>query len=280
MAFRQKRSAWLVPAFLLLILVAIIGYTLRSSAVVDRALRRLSLLGSAHVVATVELTNADATQALIGEQGVVTLTFDGDMRRSATGPDEAAGDVLMSIATDSVRLEAEGQLRLIEDTLYLLVEQAPPVFPALVQLKGQWIALPRGGTGAAMTTRATAEPFSGYRRIGRDGEIGATHYRAEATGDAVVGLMDELADFLGTELSTEQVDSLKTSLDRSQAVPVDVWIKLFTQKIVRLEATIEAVSGNVVRFALDVSDHNKPVTLAKPAGAKTIEQILVEQQNK
>lgn len=280
MAFWRKRGAWLVPAVLLLVLVAIIGYTLRPSAVVDRAIRRLALLGSAQIVATVELTNAEATEALIGEQGVVTLVFDGAMRRSAEGPDEAAGDLTMTIATDSVQLEAQGQLRLIGDTLYLLVEQAPPVFPALVQLKGQWLALPRGTGSFTATDREDAEPFVSYQRVARDSAAGATRYRVEATGDAVVGLMDELADFLGTELSTEQVNALANSLDRSRTVPVAIWIKPFTQKVVRLEAALAAVSGNVVRFALDVAAHNEPVTITIPADARTIEQIVAEQHTK
>lgn len=248
----------------------------RPSFVVERAADRLGAATSARYTAVLQLENAAATQQVLGEQGAVELTLDGVFIREDEQTDSLQADVKFLTKTESVTVNVDGEVRFIKDRIYALVETAPPMLAALSQVKGQWITLPRGSGTEAAVQMPPEELFTQVKRTGT-GELNGEQvvvYRAEAKDEAVVSMMDSIAELLGTRLTTDQIDNLRSSVDRVESVPVEIKIRRWSSELRELSTTLTIPGANTVHFTLTLHDTNQPVDIIEPTDAVPIEQLI------
>jgi len=274
--FSQKHARWGIPAILIVALIGILAFAFRPARVAEQALTKFAAADTADFVAELQLGNNEATQQLLGEEGVVEIVLDGVLERSEETRDSLASNLAITIRTESVQVQVKGELRLIDDKLYLYIEKSPQVFPVLAELKGEWIAFNRGGQSEPQEEAEAVELFSTVRRTGTEKIDGTTtvHYTAQATSEAVISMMDTIADLLGTQLTETQIDDIRASVSQVEEVPVELWVERFSRNLKRLRTTLTIPGGNTVDFTLTVNDQNQPVTIETPTDANTIEEAI------
>lgn len=268
---------WLgASVMILLVIGGTVLYVQRPSYVVERAADKLGRVTSARYTAVLQLENAQATQQVLGEQGAVALTIDGVFARAEDQPDSLQADVQFVTKTESVTVNVDGEMRFINDRIYALIETAPPMLAALAQLKGQWLAMPRGSEVVAAAQTPPEQLFTDVRRTGtaRIGGEEVVVYHAEAKDEAVVSMMDSIAELLGTRLTTQQIDNLRASVDRVERVPVAIKIRRFSTELRELSATLVVPGGNTMHFTLTIHETNQLVSIAAPDGAVPLEQLV------
>lgn len=282
MEFRGKQLVmWLVPAGLVLALVVILALVFRPAAVVERALVRLGEAETAAFRARLLLENNTATQEILGEEGHVEFALDGVWRRDGRGGRHAlVSDVDVTTKTDSVSVAISGEARFIDDQVYFFVERSPRIFPALVALKDQWLSVPRGGSpaGEVAGTRSDmpAEFFVSVDRVGTeeiDGVI-TVKYQTVVGDEAVVRMMDSMADLFGTQLTATQIADIRASVAMVGALPVEVWVDRWSQNVRQLSSVLAVPGGNTVRFTLILDDLNKQVAILVPEGATSLAEVV------
>lgn len=251
-------------------LIAGVIWLRRPVRVINHAIAELAAAPTATFQAELAVENEQLTKQLLKEPGVIIVKLDGAYDRAAHPRDNLVAAWLFTIKTESVTVEAEGEARFVGDAAYLHIEKAAPVFTGLNQLKGQWFTLPRGAMSPPAADHDTGEPlFTSVRRAGRaevDGRA-TVRYRAEATGAAVVRLMDTVASLLGTTLSEVQIENIRANAQASASIPVELWISPWTGRLVRWQATISPPKGNRVTFTLRVKDLSISTDITAPPHA-------------
>jgi hypothetical protein len=264
-----------------LALAAIIGlvlYLYRPSAAAKRSLERLGQASTAHFNAHLNLANTTSTEQLLGEAGTVEVELKGVWRKE-DGPDSIATDLILATQTESVSVKVQGDVRLIGDKLYWQITKTPQSFPILMQLKDQWIVMPRGATPEGDDTLAAAPVLTSVTRQGVETIDGVTtvHYTATASAETMVSLMDGLAGVLGTSLSEAQINQIKESVAQATSVPLDLWVKRWSSEPKQLRVSLAVPGGNTVQFTIQFTALNQPVTIDVPEGAITLQEMAQRQ---
>lgn len=266
---------WLIPIILVVAVLGLVVFVLRPSSVAERAAKRLGEVETGTFTAQLGLQNNITTQQLLGEQGEVEIIIDGSFDRSVTPPNVDT-DVDLNIKTESVTVQVELAARAIADKVYLFVKKSPHVFPPLVQLKNQWVVFDRGGLVESASPIVDERLFTSVDRAGREtiNGVPTIRYEAVASKAAVVSMMNAIAQILGTQLSAGQIADIEKSLNEVTSVPVTIWITRWGIDIQQIAATLTVPSGNTIRFTLTIKDRNKPVTIATPEGAVSLQQAV------
>lgn len=273
----QQKKIFLIVAAVAILLCAIVWVWQRPSVVVKSALLKANQAETHVFKAIIDIQNNQATTALLGEEGKVRLELDGVFQEAADKNSSLQSQVTMNLQTDSVTLQLAGEVRFIEDKAYLLINKSPAVFPALAKLKGTWIELPRGAHEQIEENQPiTGELFSSVKYEGREKRDGQTvlHYGTMATQVAIVRMMDSIAQLLGTQLTEQQLTSLRDGMAQVKEVPVEVWVTPFAHELQGIKATLAVPGGNTLQFELLLKDRNKAVQISKPENALTADKAF------
>lgn len=274
-----KKRVLIVAVITTVIAIVLSGawwYWQRPEKVVSDALEKLAQAQTQQFSVNMLLENATATTRLLGEQGQVEVYINGSFARQQDKRDSVAMEITLTSKTESVSVQIEGEMRFIEEQAYILIKKAPQAVPVVAQLKGAWIKLPRGGQQTTNQEVSDEQLFSAVTRQGNEkiGGIPAKKYQATATASAVLRLLDSVADILGTKLTEEQIQGIRQSLTEVQEVPAEFWITPWTHELQQLRTILTVPRGNTIRFTLTLNNRNKPVEIAAPEGAMTIEEAL------
>lgn len=270
-----------VGAVVLLGVGGLLVWLQRPTAVVERAFTELAETKTGAFAAQLALENNQATQQLLGEAGTLELAVDGVFARHDEQQDSLQADATMTAKTESVSVQLQAEFRFIGDQVYVLVKRAPAAYPALVQLKGVWLKLPRGAEQQPAAEQDDAvELFTDVDRAGTehlDG-VGVVKYDTVATDDAVVRMMDAFAVLLGTDLTEQQIQDVRAGVAQAGEVPVTVWVRRFSRQLEQLQTRFTVPGGNTVAFTLRLKERGQDVTVEEPAGAVTIQELITTLQ--
>lgn len=239
----------------------------RPHRVVESAVEKLATAQTQRFNAQISLGKTPAADALLllKEATDVTVTLDGSFDRRGDARDSLVSDITMSAQSDSVTLEIAGELRFIDDQVYLFVKKAPAAIPLLAKLKDQWAQLPRGEVSQAAAASEDKPLFAEVKRV----EAGK--YQAVATEAEIVSFMNHLAQILGTQLTDQQVEQLRQNIASVASLPVQLQVTPWSHELERLEVPLP---GSGVKYTISFSDRNKPVNHEIPEGARPIREIL------
>lgn len=263
-----------------IVLLLLLGVWLRQpERRINSALSKLGGAENQAFKAVLDLENPTTTQQALGEAGKVHLELNGVYNRAKTDtPASIQSDVLLGIESESVQLQLTGETRFIDSKVYFLLTKVPPVFRALVPLKGMWVEIPRGAAKtddvpAASTDEALVRKVTSK---GKENVAGmrTTRYEALATQAAVVRMMNSIATILGTQLTATQIKELKQGVGQVETVPVTVWMTPFGHNVKQLAGTLTIPGGNSVQFTFTFLDQNKKTEMKVPDGAKPLNEAL------
>lgn len=269
---------------ILIVLVAIgigVWYVEQPDRVVAQATKNLSEAKTGNYTATFTLENVADTQAALGEAGSVVVGLDGVYSRPNKGPLNLDGKINVTAKTNSVSVQGDGQLKMINDKIYLLLNNIPPTLAPFAPLKGQWLSFDRGTVAEAPQTTPLSLPFQSVKRISTERIDGVTavKYRATLSTDGVIALADGLNYQLrGNHLTPDQVNSLKTNLASQSATPIDIWVQQWTHRLKQIGLTTDAPNGSKVKVVIKIRSLNQPVTITKPEGARSLQDVLQSSQ--
>jgi hypothetical protein len=270
-----------VAVALLIVSVAAAWWWRRPANVVAGALAELGSAETQKFDARLIIDNAQASQGLIGQEAEVQLLMQGAYERQEQERDSLAATIQLVTGTEGLTLRVEGETRFIGDQAYVRIEKAPPAFPLLAQLKGQWLELPRGAAPSDSAAAPDGPLFMKVERNGRDRLDGqaTTLYTAEATAAAVVNMLDHVADILGTRLTADQIDGIRQGITGVDTVPVRLWVTPWSHELVKLATTLTVPGGNTIVFELKPTDRNRDVEIAVPEGALSLEGTVAGLQS-
>jgi hypothetical protein len=278
---RKTTTRLVSVAVIALLLVAAGGmwWRQRPGNVAGDALAKLGAARTQRFNANLTIDNPTTTQA--GQAAQVQLLLDGEFQRQEEQRDSLAAKVQLVTETEGLAIRIEGDTRFIGDKAYVRIATAPQTFPLLVQLKDRWLELPRGG--AAGEGAATGEEllFTEVRRSGTETVNGArvAVYSAQATSAAVVRLLDNIADILGTRLTAEQIAGIQQGINGVETVPLTLKITPWTHELVELSTTLAIPGSNTVHFTLKPRDRNESFDITVPEGATTLEGAVAGLQS-
>jgi len=265
-SLRTKRIY--LPVAVIVVLAAL-WYWQSPQRVATAAARGLGQADTQHFDAEIKIGNTEATTNLLGEAASVSLQVAGVFDRQEAGRDSLDADIILVTESESVSLKVEAEAKFIGDEAYVKINKSPAAFPALVELKGQWLVLPRGGDDNLGHTPGGSEAlFTNVKRAG------AGHLTAEATPAAFVSLLDNIANLLGTNLTAGQIDNIRSSLNQVDTVPVELDISSFSHELQQLSTTLNMPNQNTVEFTLALSERNQPTEITVPEGAKSLGELL------
>lgn len=272
----KKRYSFLT-LIIILVVISVLVVQLRPSAVLNRSIQKLSQLKTAHIITHVTLANSSTTQQLLGEEGAVNLIIDGQYAKQASEPDNLAAHINLTISTDSVSVTIDGEARLINDKIYLLVNKAPAAIPTLEQIKGRWISFDRTAqnTTPKSDSVAIADLFTDVQQQGIATINGqkTVHYNVQATKQAVIQFVDTLANVLGSRLSKDQLQTLEQDITTNSLLPTDIYISFWPNNIRQITSHLQAPSGNDINLSVLIDKPNQPVQIETPQ-AITIEDLI------
>lgn len=278
----MRRRFWIIAV---LVLLAVLGTAIwwwrRPERVVDRAAAKLAAAETQAFTADLTIANSGAAEQLIGQPAAVKVRLNGAFARRESERDALTADVELVTETEGITLRVEGNTRFVGDKAYVRVTKAPATFPLLAQLKDRWIELPRGGESDSGSPAADAPLFASVERTGGKKINGQSviAYRAKATSQAVVRLLDGIADVLGTRLTAEQIDGLRQNIAAGTTVPVQLAVSPWTHELRELSATLSAANQNEISFSLQLSDRDRAQDIAAPDGAEPLEGIIAGLQS-
>ena len=248
----------------------------RPSRVVTAAVEKLGAAQTQQFKADLQLANAPAGEALLGQPSEVQLLLQGAFERKADQRDSLTSAVQLITATEGLTLRVEGETRFIGDQAYVRIISSPPTFPVLVQLKDTWLSLPRGADSSASEARLPEQLFTEVDRVGSEkvNDRRATKYSAQATSEAVVQLLDSIADLLGTRLTDEQINNIRQSVAGGSTVPIDIWVSPVSRELIKLAATLTIPGSNTIGFTFEPSARNEPVDISVPENPVSLETAL------
>lgn len=268
----RSTPAIVIIGVLVLGAAALLFYFQRPAAVVNRSLRNVGTLASADFTTTLELANNQVTEQTLGERGTLEVMIDGVYQRHTDTPDTLSADVTLTTKTESVSVQIEGEVRLIEDQAYLHITRAPAALPIVPQLKGKWFSLPRRSEATTVTDQD--EPpvlVENVARVGREkvGDTSTVKYTAAATPEAVINFMDVIADILGTSLTDQQITEIRQGVTAGSSVPLEVWVEAGS-RLKQLSATLDLANGNVTRLTVRINERNNDVDVPKPSDVQSL----------
>lgn len=259
---------------IILLVLVVLGtgiFYYRPSAVAARAVQKLADAKTAAFKSEISIKSVTAQ----GRQNDTVITLDGVYDKSNVQgklpfmQSKFGGE----IKTQGLTLNISGEARLL-DQMYVHIDQAPPVLPALVQLENKWIAIPRS---EALQTADTskASPFTEVKWSGFGSPTGqmSLHYTAKATSTAVTGLLNNVASIIGTTLTPDQLKGIADNVTQAGNIPVDLWVSPVGNQINQISGTIPLPNQSSFSLKLSFSDENKLVNIAKPEGAQTLQQL-------
>ena len=270
------KKRYLFLTLIVLLIIGAIAIQFRPRAVVSRSLQNISNLKTAHVVINIGIANSAATQQLLGEEGAVNLIIDGQYDKQTSGSDNMAANINLSISTESVSVTINGDVRLIDDKIYLLVKKAPAALPILEQFKGRWISFDRTVQNikqpnpTPFTDLFTTVDQQGIAKINKQTTI---HYSLQATNQAVIQFMNSIANILGSSLSHDQLQALQSDIATNTSLPVDIYVGLWRNNIRQITSQLQVSGGNDIKLTMLIDEPNQPVEMVAPQ-AITIEDLV------
>ncbi|MEX1997639.1 MAG: hypothetical protein WEA04_03110 [Candidatus Andersenbacteria bacterium] len=274
----MKRLGWYIVSGIVVVVVTAgtMWYIQRPATIAERSITALARANTAHFKAMVELANDATTEALLGESGTVEFIADGVFARHDNERDALQADITLTTKTESVSVTVEGEVRFIGDKAFLYIKASPPIFALLNQLKGQWLELPRGEEGNIITMSTPERYFVEVKRQGIEQLQGKSvvKYEAVAADAAVISMMDAIAELLGTRLTQDQISNIRQSVDQVGQVPVELWIKRWSQNLRQLRAVLEVPGGNNIQFTLATEELNEKVDIVAPPNAVDINDAV------
>lgn len=272
----KKGVAIIVGGVVLVILAGLFWQYQRPERLVTTAVSKLVDAQSQKFAATIELGNAPATQALLGEAGTINLTLNGSYDRPEEKRPSLETTIVVLAKTDSVSMQLEGELRLIEDKAYLFVKTAPQRIPALAQLRGKWVELPRGNASEAPASELSGPLFANVKRAGREtiNKQSTSKLTGEATSTAIVRFLEGVAEIVGTSLTNEQLASLQSSLTSKETVPVTLWVAPWSRQLRQVSLALQGPNNQRTSYTIQFSDPNQKTTITVPEGAQTLNAAL------
>ncbi|MDP3997850.1 MAG: hypothetical protein Q8P73_05120 [bacterium] len=246
----------------------------RPDVVARRAVSKLSDVKTAAFTSQLTLNNDTATQNLIGEPGTVEINLDGVFDRGQN-PSSVNTNFDVNIKSESVSVQIAGQLELIGDQLYFIINKTPSIFPSLVAIKGQWLSIPRGNATTPPANSATGDLFTQVKPDGSEKISGTStaRYQTIATTDAVIQMMDGIANTLGTQLTDAQINSIRDSVTSAGNIPVELWITPWSNDLKQISATLNVPGGNTTQFTLTFKNTNQLVSINPPESATPLNQL-------
>lgn len=277
----RRRFLVISTVVLVAVIVAAVWWWRHPEHVVAAAASKLAEAETQSFTADLTIANSGATEQLIGQRATVAVRLKGAFARRESERDALTADVELVTETEGITLRIEGNTRFVGDKAYVRITKAPATFPLLARLKDQWIELPRGGESEGSVTAANQPMFTKVERAGRTSisEQSATSFRAQATSQAVIRLLDGIADVLGTRLTAEQIDGIRQNVAADTTVPVQLAISPWTHEILQLSATLSAPNQNQISFVLTLADRNRSQDIAAPDGAQSLEGIVAGLQS-
>jgi len=266
----------LILVVVIVIITGLLFYLRRPSRLTGLALNKAAAATSHHFVTKVVLANSQQTQSILGEEAQIEITLDGAYRRAENQAAAIQSNINMSIATDSVTVGLTGEARLIDDKTYIFITKSPPLFPILQKLKGQWIELPRGQQSLTTPAPSQAELLTDVTYLTQE-EISdeSTHkYQAQASQAAIVSFMDNLARLLGTNLTDDQINQLRSSTTEVTQVPVEIWLTPLTSDLRQLKSSLTIPGANTVETIITLTDRDQPVEILPPENFVSLEQAV------
>ncbi len=262
-------------------ILAAVWWWRRPERVVTAAVVKLADAKTQRFTADLTIANSGAAQQVLGQPATVVMRLNGAFARRESERDALTADVELVTETEGITLRVEGTTRFIGDKAYVHITTAPATFPLLAQLKDQWIELPRGGQSNDNSAASGDELFSTVDRGSRTKIAGdwVTVYNANATGQAVIRLLDGIADVLGTRLTAEQIDGIRQAVAADATVPVEVWATPWTHELRRLSASLPVPNQTTISFVLTLAERNQAQDIAVPANAQTLEGIVAGLQS-
>ncbi|MEK7557338.1 MAG: hypothetical protein AAB538_05150 [Patescibacteria group bacterium] len=262
----------------IIVLVLIVGggmyaYVQRPARAVSNAVQKLGQAETQHFDATVTLDNPAATQPLLQGAGTLTARLNGSYDRRGEQRDTLVTELTINTQTEGVTIELAGELRFIDDHAYLFVKKSPTAIPLLIKLKDQWVELPRGRAQEARAQSDEGPLFMSVKRVGReqvDGR-GTVKYETVATQRVVVAFMDRIAQLLGTQLTDQQVGTIRQNLAGVEELPVTLWVTPLRHELVQLETRL---GDGGTRYTIKFSERNELVDHTAPEGARPIQEVL------
>lgn len=253
------------------------AYVQRPERAVSNALQKLGEADTQGFEAQIMLDNPQATQQILQNAGSLTLALNGSFDRRGEERDSIVSDININAQTEGVTVALNGQLRLIGDQAYLLVQQSPSAIPLLAALKDKWVELPRGEVKEASTPEEGSPLLARVEKAGREkvGDVSTVKYEAVATQTGIVRFMDNIAQLLGTRLSDQQITTIQNSLANTQELPVALWVTPGSHELVQLETRL---GDSGTRYLIKFHDRNEPVEHTVPDGAKPIQEVLPQGQ--
>ena len=273
---KKKKLILLFILVGILTLAGFIWYWLDSNRVVNRAVEKLAQANTQSFTGNVTILNQETGQELLGEQASIDIAVSGLFERQAEGWDSLSADVKITTETESVSMRIEGKIIFIGDKAYVKIIKAPPAFPALVQLKDIWIALPRGGDKTLSQLNSNGALFTNTQRIGIkdiDGKKINT-YQAEADQTVILHMMDGVAGLLGTRLSEEQIAGFRNQVKNADSAIIEMAIAPWTRDLHWFAATLATPDSNEIDLTLTLKNRNHPVDIVAPADAVSLEDVL------
>lgn len=265
--------------FVLIVVVAVVVFVLfwiRPKKVVQDSLDNLAKSKTQVFNAVIFVSNPQASIDILGEQASVELTVDGVFRREDSARDSIDAVVKLTTKTETASMLIEVNTRFIGEQAYFQILRAPPTFPALVELKGQWIELPRGTQKEVSELSGSSEVFLEVE-AGEEREVDGVKvktYKTVATAAAVVRMLDSVASILGTHLSAEQIGNIQQGIADAETLPVELAITPWSREIrqIRSSTTVPG-SDNNMSIEFTFKDRNKPVEIIVPENAQTLGSI-------
>ncbi len=256
--------------------ISFIWWRQRPMRVVEEAAQKLVEAQTQRFSSVVKIENSQATKDILGEQATVELAVDGVYARQKDARDSVDAHVVLTTKTESVTLLVEGNIKFIGDKAYFEITKAPLAFPALVQLKGMWVEIPRGAGVADSKLKSDEKLFTEVKR-GRTWEgqgKKARVYQVTATRAAVILTLDGIAKILGTHLSDAQIGSIRDGIASTDTVPVEMAIAPWQRELYQIKtATKVPGNNNNVSVEINFSDRDKKVEIAVPEGARKLEDL-------
>lgn len=262
-------------------LLATVWWWRRPERVLTAAVVKLASAKTQRFTADLSIANSGVAEQLLGQQATVVMRLNGAFARRESERDALTADVQLVTETEGITLRIEGATRFVGEKAYVRITKAPATFPLLEQLKDKWIELPRGGQSPASSASSDGDLFTIIEKGGRTKIEGhsTTVYNAQATSQAVIRLLDGIADVLGTRLTAEQIDGVRQSVAADATVPVELWATPWTHELRRLSASLQVPNQNNISFVLTLADRNRSQDIAAPENAQTLEGIVAGLQS-
>ena len=263
---------------ILIIIVAVVAvafliFWIRPKAVVQSAFNKLANSDTQSFGAIVSISNPQAAMDILGEKSSIELDVKGKFKREKTGRDSIDAVVKLTTNSESITMLTEVNIKFVGEQSYFQVVKAPPTFPALVQLKGEWIEIARGTQRDVSELPIAGEIFlevkSGDKR-----EVNGDNtkvYQAKATSAAVIHMLDNIASILGTHLSTEQIKGIQEGIASAESMPVELAITPWSREIRQIKSsTVVPDSNNTMSIEFTFADRNEVVEIEAPSNAQTL----------